>query len=118
MLVYNCEIWTLTKKLEESLDIFPRKLLRRMLNIKLMDKIRNKEIYNRSHQIPITTEIKKRRLNWLAHMLRFPEMTPAKLAFRDHLKKAKGNRRRPKLTWIRQINKDLKPIYKTVDEQL
>ena len=43
-------------------------------------------------------------------------MTPAKLAFRDHLKKEKGNRRRPKLSWIRQINKDLKPINKTMDE--
>ena len=28
----------------------------------------------------------------------------------------KGNWGRPKQTWIRQINKDLKPINKTVDE--
>ena len=116
MLLYNCEIWTLTKKLEESIDIFQRKLLRRMLNIKLTDKIRNEEIYKRSHQIPITTEIKTRRLNWLGHMLRLPEGTPAKLAFKEHLKKAKGNRGRPKHTWITQINKDLKAINKTVDE--
>ena len=116
MLLYNCEIWTLTKKLEECLDIFQRKLLRRMLNIKLTDKIRNEEIYKRSQQIPITTEIKKRRLNWLGHMLRLPGRTPAKLAFKEHLKKAKGNRKRPKKTWIKQINKDLKPINKTVDE--
>ena len=116
MLLYNCEIWTLTKKLKESIDIFQRKLLRRMLNIKLTDKIRNEEIYKRSHQIPITTEIKKRRLNWLGHMLRLPEGTPAKLAFKEHLKKAKGNRGRPKHTWIKQINKDLKAINKTVDE--
>ena len=116
MLLYNCEIWTLTKKLEESIDIFQRKLLRRMLNIKLTDKIRNEEIYKRSHQIPITTEIKKRRLNWLGHMLRLPEGTPAKLAFKEHLKRAKGNRGRPKHTWIKQINRDLKAINKTVDE--
>ena len=116
MLLYNREIWTLTKKLEESLDIFQRKLLRRMLHIKLTDKVRNEEIYKRSHQTPITTDIKKWRLNWLGHMLRLPEKTPAKLAFREHLKKAKGNRGRPKQTWIRQMNKDLKPINKTVDE--
>ena len=116
MLLYNCEIWTLTKKFEENVDIFQRKLRRRMLNIKLTDKIRNEEIYKRSHQIPITTEIKKRRLNWLGHMLRLPEGTPAKLAFKEHLKKAKGNRRRPKHMWIKQINKELKAINKTVDE--
>ena len=100
MLLYNCKIWTLTKNLEESLDIFQRKLLHRMLNIKLLDKIRNEEIYKRSHQTTITTEIKKRRLNWLGHTLRLPERTPAKLAFREYLKKVKGNRGRPKQTWI------------------
>ena len=87
-----------------------------MLHIKLTDKVRNEEIHKRSHQMPITTEIKKRRLNWLGHMLRLPEKTSAKLAFREHLKKAKGNRGRPKQTWIKQIDKDLKPINKTVDE--
>ena len=85
-------------------------------DVLLTDKVRNEEIYKRSHQISITTEIKKRRLNWLGHMLRLPEKTPAKLAYREHLKKAKGNRGRPKQTWIKQINKDLKPINKTVDE--
>ena len=69
-----------------------------------------------SHQTPITTEIKKRRLNWLGHMLRLPDRTPAKLTFREHLKKAKGNRGRPKQTWIRQINKDLEPINTTMDK--
>ena len=49
-------------------------------------------------------------------MLRLPERTPAKLAFKEHLKKAKGNQGRLKKTWIKQINKDLKPINKTVDE--
>ena len=58
-----------------------------LLGIKLKDKIRNEEIYKRSHQTPITTEIKKRRLNWLGHKLRLPERTPAKLAFRELLKK-------------------------------
>ena len=49
--------------------------------------MKNEEIYKRSHQTPITTEIKKRRLNWLGHMLRLPERTPAKLALKEHLKK-------------------------------
>ena len=30
--------------------------------------------------------------------------------------KVVGNRGRPKQTWIRQLNKDLKPINETVDE--
>ena len=35
-------------------------------------------------------------LNWLGYMLRLPDGAPAKLAFIEHLKKAKGNRGRPK----------------------
>ena len=52
----------------------------------------------------------------LFRRLRLPERTPAKVTSKDHLKKAKGNRGRPKQTWIKQINKDLKPINKTVNE--
>ena len=49
-------------------------------------------------------------------MLRLPERAPAKVAFKEHLKKAKGNQGRPKYMWIKQINEDLKAINKTVDE--
>ena len=38
------------------------------------------------------------------------------LPFKGYLTKVKGNRRRPKQTWIRQIHNDLKPINKTVGE--
>ena len=100
----------------EILDVFQRKLLRRMLNIKFIDKIRIKEICKRSHEKPITTEIKKRRLNWLGHMLRLPDRTPAKLALKKHLRISKGHRRRQKHAWIGQINDDLKPINITMKD--
>ena len=75
---------------------FPRKLLHKMLNKQLVDKVRNEEIYKRSHHTTITIEIKKRRLNWLGHMLRLPDGTPAKSAFKEHLKKANGLPRKTK----------------------
>ena len=50
------------------------------------------------------------------HIVKSKLTKPAKLAFKEHFKKAKGNRGRPKHTWIKQINKDLKAINKTVDE--
>ena len=108
MLLYHCESCTRTKKWRNALL---NEL--RMLNIKLIEK-RIEEICKRSHEKPITTEIKKHHLNWLGHMLRLPDKTPAKLALKEHLRISKGNRGRPKHTWIRQINHDLKPIYKTM----
>ena len=49
-------------------------------------------------------------------MLRLPDGSLAKLVLKEHLKKAKGNRGRPKQTRIRQIYNDLKPINKTYNE--
>ena len=59
--------------------------------------------------------MKKRKLIWLGHKLRLLEGTP-ELAFKEHLKNVKSNQGRPKRTWIKHINKDLKPIHKTVDK--
>ena len=73
-------------------------------------------IHKRSHQKLITTKIKKRRLNWLGHMLRLPDILPEELALKEHLKISKGNRGRPRHTWIRQINDDLKPITKIIKD--
>ena len=49
-------------------------------------------------------------------MLRLPDGAPAKLAYKEHLTKAKGSQGRRKQTWIRQINIALKPMNKTVNE--
>ena len=46
--LYNCEIWTITKELENSIDVFQRTLLRRTLNIYWKDKVSNEELYNRA----------------------------------------------------------------------
>lgn len=56
-----------------------------------MDNMRKEEIYKVSHQTLVTSEIRKLRLNWLGQM---PEGASAKLAFKEHLKKGKGNSRR------------------------
>lgn len=88
MLLYNCETWTLTKRNWKKFSIFSKQqLLRRILNITLKDNIKNEEIYKRSQKTLATTEIRKRRLNWPLHMLRLPERTPAKLDFKEHLRK-------------------------------
>ena len=49
-------------------------------------------------------------------MLRLPDILPAELALKEHMKISKGNRGRSKHTWIRQINDDLKPITKIIKD--
>ena len=40
--------------------------------------------------------IKRRRLNWLGHLMRLPDDTPSNLALNEHLKPCKQKRGRPK----------------------
>ena len=41
ILTYNCELWTLTKKHEEIIDTFQRKMMRKILNLNWQDKVSN-----------------------------------------------------------------------------
>ena len=104
--LYNCEIWTITKELENSIDIFQRRLLRKTLNIYWKDKISNEELYNRAEVKKWSSEIKKQRLKWLRHLLRLPKETPAKQALHQVMLPIKRTRGKPKTTWINLIRKE------------
>ena len=106
--LYNCELWTLTKNLEYEIDVFQRSILRRILDIKWYDKISNKDLYSRTKEVEWSKTVKRRRLQWFGHLLRLPEITPAKRAYREaqrYSKKSKGGR---KLNWIKLVERDLK----------
>ena len=77
--LYNSELWTLTKKLENTINVFQRNLLRKILNIKWPNKISNKAPYKRMEIDEWSKTIKERRLSWYGHILRLPDNTPAKL---------------------------------------
>ena len=49
-----------------------------MLGIKRLDKVTNREIYNRVKQVPISQTLAKRTLAWIGHMLR-PADEPIKI---------------------------------------
>ena len=115
--LYNSEIWTLTKDLENSIDIYQRTLLRRILNIFWQDKITNTEIHNSTNSTPWSIEIKRRRLNWLGHLLRLDPTSPAKQALRESLRPSKRPRGQPKRTWIKTMQIDLSHINMELNEQ-
>ena len=54
--------------------------------------------------------ITTRRLNWIGHFLRLSENTPARRAFYEALQPEKRKRGKPKTTWLKTIEKDLRPI--------
>ncbi len=107
---YNCELWTLTKKHEESIDIFQRKLMRRILNLNWQDKVSNDKLYKRTNSVPWSQIVKRRRLTWYGHLLRLPEDTSARKSLKEAKKPCKKPRGGQKLTWLRQIEKDLEKV--------
>ena len=105
--LYNSELWTLTKKLENTINVFQRNLLLKFLNIKWPNKISNKALYERMEIDEWSKTIKKRRLSWYGHVLRLPDNIPAKTEIREVQKYVKKPRGGQKLTWIKMIEKDL-----------
>ena len=108
--LYNAELWTLTKKLAEVINIFQRSLLRKILNITWPKKIANKDLYTKTNTVEWSQKIQKRRLLWIGHLFRLPEDTPAKQALEEGIRKVKRPRGKPKTTWLGSVEKELREL--------
>jgi hypothetical protein len=111
--LYNSEIWTLTKKLENVIDVFQRRMLKIILNIKYPEIISNEKLYEKTNEIPWSEVVRKRRLRWTGHMLRLPDETPVMKAFEESNKYSKTLKKNKK-TWIKVVNDDFIKIDKTL----
>ena len=106
--LYNSELWTLTKTLENTIDSFHRRLLRKMIHVKWPRTISNKDLYERTHMIPWSKTINRRRLTWFGHLLRLPSDTPAREALRIYATPTEKPSEKPKTIWLSTIFSDLK----------
>ena len=90
VLLYGCESWTVTEKLEKMLNGYYTQLLRCTLNISWKDHVTNEELYD---NIPkISQKIQKWRLNLVGHCYRYKEEAVAQLILwrPKHGKKSQG----------------------------
>ena len=74
--------------------------------------ISNKDLWIRTGQEPNITTIKRRRWKWIGHTLRKGERNIARHAM-DWNPQGTPKRGRPRTTWRRSIQKDLKEINMT-----
>ena len=77
--------------------------------------IRNEDLWERTKQEPAETQILRRKWNWIGHTLRKPSTNIARQALSWT---PQGKRRvgRPKNTWRRDLDSDLKKINLTWKE--
>ena len=95
----------MTKQRENKIDIYQRKFLRNIVNIRYPKIVKNENLYKITNQIPWSVTTKYLRLKWFDHLCRLPEYCPAQIAFKEILVKSKMPRGRPPMTWIENIKK-------------
>ena len=82
--LYNSELWVLTDTLEKQIDSFHRKMLRRVINIFWPKVNANERLYEKTGTMTWSTIIRKRRLNWLGHLMRLDKKRQLDVHFSNH----------------------------------
>jgi hypothetical protein len=86
---YGAETWTITKKEEQALLVFERKIFRRIYGPKYENREwrtrTNRELEEMSKGENIVKWIKGQRISWLGHMERMEENRMPKMIFRQEL---------------------------------
>ena len=108
--LYQCGIWTLTKKLNNSIDVFQRMFLRRIVGIRYPKRITNIELYKITNQQPWSEACKHRRLSLFGHTCRLPLGAPSREALTEALRPVKKLVGGQKTTLLGTIKSDLNTV--------
>ena len=117
VLLYGCETWRHTKALDQKLQVCINNCLRQILRIRWPEKISNQELWRRTHQRPIAATIKDRKWRWIGHTLRRDQPNIARQAL-DWNPQGKRRRGRPRQTWRRTLDTELRTTNMTWGEAI
>ena len=105
VLTYGCESWRTSPAMEKKLDAFENKCLRRLLNICWHDFRSVTSIRQETQQDYVSNFIRRRRWNFIGHVLRMDEKRLPQQAF-TWSPGGKRKRGRPKDTLRRVITRE------------
>ena len=99
MILYGAETWTLRATDQKRLESFEMWCWRRMEKISWTDHVRNEEVLLRvNEQRNILHEIRKRKANWIGHILRrncfLQQFIEGKIKGQIEVKRRRGRRRK------------------------
>ena len=109
VLLYGSECWRVVKNEMALLNSFHNTCLRRISKIFWPNKISNNDLYRKTGCQNIEIEIQIKRLNWIGHVLRMETSRSAKKCLRWN-PPGKRKRGRPKTTWRRSVEAELKDM--------
>ena len=92
----------MTNTRTHKLQTFTNRCLRNILNIRWPEVVSNEELWSKTKQVTLETEIKKRKWEWIGHTLRKPAANiPRQALYWNPQERRKVGR--PKQTWWRSI---------------
>ena len=107
VLLYGSECWKLTAKLAHKLETFQNRCLWKILSVFWPTTITNEELLHKTDATYLAMQIKRQIWRWLEHVC---QMSPGALPKTALHWTAAGRRRcgRPKETWRRTVEKEMK----------
>lgn len=115
VLLYGSECWRVTKADMRALSSFHHSCLRQICRIFWPNTISNTNLLKMTESSCIIDEITQKRFRWLGHVLRKENSSITKTALR-WTPQGKRPRGRPKTTWLRTIENELKDLKMTWGE--
>ena len=109
VLLHGAETWRTTAINLTRVQSFINNCIRRILRIHWPDKISYRELWQRTKQKPIKEEILQKRWRWIGHTLRKPASNITRQALKWN-PQGKRKRGRPRNTWRRELEADIKRI--------
>ena len=109
VLLYGAETWRTTKTIIKKVQTFINSCLRRILQIRWPEVISNTDLWQRTNQQSAEDEIRKRRWRWIGHTLRKPPNNVTRQALKWN-PQGKRKRGRPRNTWRRDLETDIKKM--------
>jgi len=113
VLLYGAETWSLTAALEKKLDAFHQWCLRRLLRLSDLRHVTNVEVLHLTCQTQLSTTLRDRRL-FFGHIARADSRMDHTRVLRSIIsglprdwKRPPG---RPRRTWLRTTEQDLRPV--------
>ena len=111
VLTYGCEVWKMKTKELNQIEIFERKILRRIFGSVRLGENEYRGRYNYELEELINRRnvrrfIKAQRIKWLGHVIRMPDDSTVKRVFNA---RPEGRRRRgrPRRRWLDAVEEDI-----------
>ena len=103
ILLYGCETWTISGKMQKRLEATEMWYLRRMLKIPWVDRVTNEEVLTRANtKRKLMNSIKSRKMKFLGHVMRRERTECLIVAGKMEGKRARGRQRMTYMDNVKQ----------------